>query len=186
MTNDPASLQDEIRRIAAQFPQTGTDAPVFTAAKRWEFLARLSLCGNVNDAARRSGVNVSTVNGRIRGDAGFAEQVKDALAEGVGRMESEAFRRAVEGTDKPVFQKGDLVGYVREYSDSLLALLLRRHDPAYAASSSRVEVSGPGGGPIAHADMTPQRRRILAAEILAAAQRDDQAEAASADVDPLS
>jgi hypothetical protein len=35
----------------------------------------------------------------------------------------------VEGVDKPVYQGGVLVGYVREYSDQLLVTLLKAHRP---------------------------------------------------------
>lgn len=45
------------------------------------------------------------------------------------RLEREAWRRAVEGWEEPVYPKGQLVGTVRLYSDTLLALLLRAARP---------------------------------------------------------
>lgn len=176
-------LQDEIRRVAAQFPATGADAPVFSAAKRWEFLARLSLSGSVADTCRMSGVKQSTAYGYRREHPDFAVLWDDALREALGRMETEAGRRAVDGTDKPVFHKGEEVGYIREYSDQLLMFLIRKHDASYNNTRSQVELSGPGGGPIAHADMTPQRRQQLVNAILASADAD---RTQVTDVDPLS
>ena len=44
-------------------------------------------------------------------------------------LELEARRRAVEGTERPVFYQGGEVGYVREYSDTLLIFLLKAHRP---------------------------------------------------------
>jgi hypothetical protein len=44
---------------------------------------------------------------------------------GTDLIEQEARRRAVEGYDRPVFQRGELAGLERVYSDMLLALLLR-------------------------------------------------------------
>jgi hypothetical protein len=55
----------------------------------------------------------------------------DAIAEYVEKMESEADRRAIEGTNKPVFYQGEQCGVIREYSDSLLMFRLKRLDPAY-------------------------------------------------------
>lgn len=44
-------------------------------------------------------------------------------------LESEAIRRAYDGVDKPVYQQGELVGMVREYSDSLMKMLLAAKMP---------------------------------------------------------
>ena len=40
-------------------------------------------------------------------------------------LEDEAKRRAYEGVKKPVYQGGKRVGYVQEYSDTLLIFLLK-------------------------------------------------------------
>lgn len=46
------------------------------------------------------------------------------------KLEDEAIRRAEEGWEEPVFtQSGKLAGYKRRYSDALMVLLLRAHDP---------------------------------------------------------
>jgi len=47
----------------------------------------------------------------------------------VENLEAEAWRRAVEGVEKPVFQGGVQVGVIREFSDSVLMFLLRARKP---------------------------------------------------------
>ena len=54
-------------------------------------------------------------------------------------MEREAYRRAVKGVEKPVYRGGQLVGTIREYSDSLLMFLLRARRPELYRDHSRVE-----------------------------------------------
>jgi hypothetical protein len=44
-------------------------------------------------------------------------------------MIREAWRRAVKGCRKPVYQGGQLVGYVREFSDLLLIFLIKAARP---------------------------------------------------------
>jgi hypothetical protein len=60
------------------------------------------------------------------------------VAEGVDRLEDEAHRRAVEGYNpRPVYHKGKKVGEIREYSDSLLALLLKSRRPEVYARGDK-------------------------------------------------
>lgn len=62
-------------------------------------------------------------------DEKFATRWADAIENAVDIMELEARRRAVKGTDKPVFQRGEQVGTIREYSDTLLMFLLKANKP---------------------------------------------------------
>jgi len=45
-----------------------------------------------------------------------------ALDIGADSLEDEAVRRARDGYDKPVYQQGQCVGHVREYSDTLMVV----------------------------------------------------------------
>ncbi|MCB9852655.1 MAG: hypothetical protein H6819_06140 [Phycisphaerales bacterium] len=84
---------------------------------------------------------MSTLKNWRRADAEFAEKLESARAEAADTLELEARRRAVDGVERPVFHKGEIVGHTREYSDSLLAMLLRGSNPAkYGNRSSDVNV----------------------------------------------
>ena len=64
-------------------------------------------------------------------------------------LEAEALRRALKGTEKPVYQNGKQVGAIREYSDLLLIFLLKARRPTVYRENARLELTGVGGGPIA-------------------------------------
>lgn len=46
------------------------------------------------------------------------------------------WHRAIDGWDEPVFNEGVQCGVKRKYSDSLLALAAKRHDPMYRDRSA--------------------------------------------------
>lgn len=106
-----------------------------TSKKAQTFLDELSKCGNVKDACAAAGVGRRTAYDWRAKDPEFAQAWDSALDEAADTMEREAFRRAVEGIEKPVF--GSLgrgegtgeVGRVREYSDTLLIFLLKAARP---------------------------------------------------------
>jgi len=56
--------------------------------------------------------------------------------------EEEADRRGMEGVKKPQFHKGKVCGYVREYSDSMLALQLKAGNPDKYSERKQVEMKG--------------------------------------------
>lgn len=97
----------------------------------------------------------STFNHWMDRDPIFKQNVADAEQRGTEFLEDEARRRAVEGTDKPVYQGGELVGHIREYSDQLLMFTLRGRAP-HKYSKQALEVSGPNGRPIETTNLTPQ------------------------------
>lgn len=66
-----------------------------------------------------------TVYAWKRSDEAFSAAWDDAVEAGTDVIEDEATRRATEGFVKPVYQGGELVGYQREYSDTLTVLLLK-------------------------------------------------------------
>lgn len=117
---------------------------------RWpeHFLAAYRQSGNISRSAETARVDRRTVQRHRKSDPDFAALMDDAQEESADGLEQEARRRAVEGTDRPVFYKGDQVGQVREYSDTLLILLLQAARPEKYRSNARVEHSGMGGGPV--------------------------------------
>ena len=110
------------------------------------FLTHLAECGILTDAAAAAGVDRSTVFRRRQTDKEVAQAVDEAIDMAADKLEREARRRAIEGTEEPVYQGGLLVGTRTVYSDSLLALLLKgRRKKVFA---ERIEQTGADGGPV--------------------------------------
>lgn len=61
---------------------------------------------------------------------------------GVVSLEAEARRRAMDGVDEPVYHKGEVVGHVRKYSDTLLIFLLKAHRPHKYRDNYKIEHGG--------------------------------------------
>ncbi len=101
------------------------------AAENWpdKFLASYAKCGNITKAAKAAKVDRKTVYNRQEADAEFEAAMNAAQEEAVDLLEEEARRRAADGTLKPIFYKGEKVATVREYSDTLLIVLLKANRP---------------------------------------------------------
>jgi hypothetical protein len=90
----------------------------------------------------------NTVYERRDADPEFAKAMADAIESGVDDLELEARRRAKDGSLKPVFQGGEHVGDIREYSDTLTIFLLKAHRPEKYRDNHKHEITGADGGPI--------------------------------------
>lgn len=110
--------------------------------KKRAFLIALSETGNVTKAAECVGIARRTHYDWLSVDDLYRAAVNDAQQAAGDRLEIEARRRAVEGIEKPVFQGGQQVGVVREYSDTLLIFLMKGAMPDKYQERRRVEVSG--------------------------------------------
>jgi len=103
---------------------------------------------NVSAAAKKAGVPRSTAYDWYKADEEFAAAWDDAVEVAVDSLEKEAWRRARDGVLKPVYQKGEKVGQVREYSDQLMVTLLKAHRPEKYRDRQQLEHTGPGGEPL--------------------------------------
>lgn len=101
------------------------------AVKR-AYLANLARYGNHSLASDAAGVNRTLVY-KWLDQPEFAAAYEHAQEEATERLEAEAWRRAVEGTEyiRRAYWKGEVCGedIRREYSDNLLMLLLRARAP---------------------------------------------------------
>lgn len=121
----------------------------------------------VSRACAAVGIDRSTAYKNRDADPAFADAWDAAMEDGVDKAEQEAFRRAVEGTDKGVWHMGRLVGTERVYSDALLGLILKgRRKKVYA---ERTELTGADGGPVQQVDETAKAARV--AQLMAIAQK---------------
>ena len=124
----------------------------WTAEKREQFFETLAKWGNVRLAAEAVAVSRSRAYELRDEDPSFAEAWDAAVDEAADRLEQEAWRRAVNGWEEPVF--GSLgggagtgeVGRVQRFSNSLLIFLLKGHRPEKYAE--RHKLTGKEGGPI--------------------------------------
>lgn len=128
------------------------------------FLDVMRQCANVTEGARASGISRQRFYEYRQQDEAFAAEWDNAEQEGVDKLEREIWRRAVEGTDEPVFYEGQECGKVRRYSDTLAVFLAKGHRPK--KYRERTEISGPDGGAIrldVH-ELTDQELAAIAAK----------------------
>lgn len=119
------------------------------------FLAELELSGRMATSAKRAGLATSTLYLQRDRNPVFATEWEAALERYTDRLEEEAERRAVRGTDRGVWHQGALVGKETEYSDKLLSEMLKAKRAAYRTNA--IELTGKDGGPInASLDLTVQ------------------------------
>jgi hypothetical protein len=85
------------------------------------FLIAYAQIGTFVRAAERCGVSRRTAFGWQRDDPQFARLVQEAKRMYTDIVVAEIHRRAIEGVEEPIFQRGVEVGRVRKYSDDLLA-----------------------------------------------------------------
>jgi hypothetical protein len=114
------------------------------------FLKALEGTGVVVKACEAAGIDRSNVWRRKQSDPEFAKAYEESLRTGALLLEAEAVRRASEGLVRKKFTKAGAPiidpatgeQYVEhEYSDTLLALLLRRHIPEYREPKGELNVS---------------------------------------------
>ena len=115
--------------------------------KKKAFLAAYSETGNITRAAELSKCS-RRQHYRWLADPAYAKEFAEAEEQAADRLEQEARRRAVEGTQKPVFYKGEQCGIIREYSDILLIFLLKGIRPEKYKERFASEHTGKSGGPI--------------------------------------
>lgn len=155
------------------------------APRNWRarFLEVLASTSNVTASAQAAGVDRTTAYKARKAKGRTAERFREAWDEAMDaakdRLLAEAWRRAVSGTERPVFQGGKHVGSVKEYSDRLLETLLRAHMPEMFSERYRLEHSGPAGGPI----VVDDPREDLVDQLVQMAERLEQAQARKGEAD---
>ena len=113
------------------------------ARMRSLFLDELMKGFSVSHACRVAGINRTTMY-KFRDEVpGFAMAWDEAIEAGTDKLEDEAYRRAHDGTEKPVFYQGEIVGGVQEYSDNLMKFLLEGRRPDKFRAKVAVDASQP-------------------------------------------
>jgi hypothetical protein len=130
-----------------------------TRAKQRAFLAAFRKIGTIKLAADASGIGRSSHYDWMAGDAVYKASFEKADEDFVDRLESEAIRRALHGTAKGIYYQGLKVATEKDYSNDLLALLLKARRPALY--KDRRELTGAGGEPLIPADVSEQVSKWL-------------------------
>ena len=94
----------------------------------------------ITGGCKAAGVDNTTVYVWREHDDVFVMREQQLRAELADRLEQEAIRRAYTGWDRPIYQRGELVGYERQYDGSLLKMLLAAYKPSVFREN--INVSG--------------------------------------------
>lgn len=100
-------------------------------------------------SADQAGVSRRSLFDWRKDDPEFGARVDEAIDMGTDLYEDEMRRRALEGVERTIFQKGEAVGTETVYSDGLLSMALTGRRPE-KWGKNRTEISGPNGGPVEH------------------------------------
>jgi hypothetical protein len=143
-------------------------------ARKRAYLVALSMTPRFEMAAHIAGVSSMTgYKWRRDGDADFQEAYQLAREIAIERAESEAWRRAIDGTVEDVYGSlgsdpntgksvgTGIIGQKRNHSDNLMMFMLKGHRPD--KYRERFEHSGPNGGPMQVQAIDP---RALSTETL--------------------
>ena len=98
--------------------------------------------GHIGKAASSTGVNRRTVELWRSKNKEFFKRFEEARIEVVEILEAEAYRRAVKGIKKPITYQGEIKSYCKEYSDTLLIVLLKANAPEKYRDNVKNEQTG--------------------------------------------
>jgi len=102
--------------------------------------------GHIGLAARMAGISRRTHERWMLKYEKYNAAFAKTKASAGDFLESEAFSRATQGVEEPVYYQGSVCGHITRYSDGLLQFLLRGAMPE--KYGSKTEITGPQGGPI--------------------------------------
>jgi hypothetical protein len=128
-------------RASARPPAPAPAPQPSTPKKLNSFLHHLGRTGSVTLAAARAGLKRRMLYRLKAADEGFAGRWDEALNLGVERLQDDAMRRALEGTERPVYRNGQKVGSVQQFDNRLLQFLLKAHRPETYSERAKAAAS---------------------------------------------
>ena len=120
------------------------------------FIEQLARTGSVTVAAERAKVGRTQMYEHRRTHKRFAKAWTQALGLGVERLHDDAITRALEGDERAIVRKGEIIGTERRIDNRLVQFLLKVHKPEFA-----------GGAPTA----SESEQEAMARKLKAAAKR---------------
>lgn len=103
----------------------------WTLPHQRQFIKVLAITGSVEQAADNCGMSSSSSAYRLRlhqDSNAFRTAWKAALGACTSSLREAAFDRAINGTMKPIYDRGEIVGREPMFNDQLLMFLLRTYD----------------------------------------------------------
>lgn len=94
-----------------------------------KFINAIRETANITKACELAGITRDTFYKRKRNDSEWRLVFEQAWKDGYEALEAMCAERAFNGYDRPVYQNGEKVGIMRQYSDSLAAFLLKGNRP---------------------------------------------------------
>lgn len=120
----------------------------------------------VRRACKISGLNRTAAEALRQRCPTFAKLWDNAVEDVTDSLEEAGLMRAIEGVEKPVWYKGECVGYERVYSDSILTMMLAGRRSQVYKPRSATELSGPDGAPIQQANLAAEEFKAIAKDLL--------------------
>lgn len=114
--------------------KSGPNKPGSSSSRPWKSKIYLDVLRETGEAAlarQEAGCCYNTVINARRRTKGFRDAEEEALRAYRATIGREIHRRGVEGVDKPIYHLGQVVGWVKDYSDRLLIEHARRHIKEY-------------------------------------------------------
>jgi len=119
--------------VTEQLPAYADEFSHLQHPKKRAFLTAFAQIGIVRQAAKAADINRGTHNNWLNDPSPEGDEYRAAfeLAKQYAceYLELEAFRRATQGVDEPIYQGGEQVGIRRRYSDTLLIFLMKAAMP---------------------------------------------------------
>lgn len=150
----PPKKQAAKKQAAADAAAKGesVDFAGFTKDTWAVFMQEYMRTGRQDLACKASEIPRQTVYKRTRQDVEFAKLMEEAREICMSSLEDAAIRRARDGWLEPQYFKGELQGYVRKYSDSLLTFMLIHGKPEKYRPKKETDLNinpnNPGNAPI--------------------------------------
>lgn len=132
---------------------------VTTPENKVAFLEAYARSGSYTKASEAIGVPNGQHCRWRRDDPEFAAGLEFAHREAMDRLEEEAYRRAYEGTEVPVYYKGVLADIKMEKSDQLLQFMLKGGRPDKYRDRTDLNLAGQNGQPpieVAHRGLSDE------------------------------
>ena len=151
----PASYQDIADAVPDLVAEVSVDLETmqlrkgcvpFTQDRQVKCLMFLAKFGLAMRACSYAGVSFETVRKFRKENLAFQEAWDQALEIFREGLESEALRRALDGWDEPVYQKGELVGTIHRHSEKMMEMLLKANIPEKYRENIKLDANISTGG----------------------------------------